>query len=637
MKSTFNSFNTPNSVYNAEKNKKNNVSFKNMGFVTSILSNPAVTRGLQLTQTNEIVDKVGVDLGSMVLPRTFIDATTNFFAGIETFRREISATFTDCFAPGLAALGIGWAIEKMAHKSSGIKTSTMMNNDTLDVLYQAWDNRAADKKGIKDIRKEAAEKAEKYMKAFEVKEPHNIAEALGKKKAQLESIKPLQKEVKTFFGNLMRNTESTLNKNTKIDEDNLNKISAHFSRLFERETPLTRKGLNRRLAVIERKIGRLFDERTNLKVSINGKSIGTSAKALVENAHKISKNLFMYKGLKDAEDVAINTLKDINKVKIAGLAGVAIFGFFTQKINRWLTEKKTGKKGFVGYSDFGKDTKADAKKADKNKTEIRKKDNPKLLMQKALSMAAMAGYALATMVIFSKDKTLSLKRLQFNSWVPNIDHVKIAYASVIMGRMFAADDSCELKQTDFRDFLGFTNWLVLGGVVTKATATALSKKGASVISYVKEAPKNANMFQKGWHWLNNVNLKTHNEIFDEAANIAESKLKQLAQNGQKVTGEVIKKVKDDALKEKAKELRNVNASIIAGLAWSGIALGIVVPYLNKKMGQKEREKQLAAAEANKTKPVEAPKTISGTNSTYQANNVIVQEFLKNISTKTKSS
>ena len=64
--------------------KVNNISFRGPldSFATSVL---------RVCDTNEVVNAVGLDIGAMVVPRTYYDTKArNKYAGGETFFREIS-------------------------------------------------------------------------------------------------------------------------------------------------------------------------------------------------------------------------------------------------------------------------------------------------------------------------------------------------------------------------------------------------------------------------------------------------------------------------------------------------------------------------------------------------------------------
>ena len=81
-----------------------------------------VTTLLRACDTNEMVNAVGLDVGSMVIPRSYYDTKArNEFAGAETFFREISGTFINCISAGLFAQ----IISKIASKCvmSNIKTN----------------------------------------------------------------------------------------------------------------------------------------------------------------------------------------------------------------------------------------------------------------------------------------------------------------------------------------------------------------------------------------------------------------------------------------------------------------------------------------------------------------------------------
>ena len=118
----------------------------------------------------------------------------------------------------------------------------------------------------------------------------------------------------------------------------------------------------------------------------------------------------------------------------------------------------------------------------------------------------------------------------------------------------AADNGTELRESMTRDYLGFLNWLVFGGFAAKGVANLLDKKGESLFNCSKEG--------KGLkHWLNDLTLKTHNEI---------------ASKGKTFT---------------KKNLWKLNVANASGIAYSAITLGILLPMLNAKVTKHRAEKQ----------------------------------------------
>ena len=132
--------------------------------------------------------------------------------------------------------------------------------------------------------------------------------------------------------------------------------------------------------------------------------------------------------------------------------------------------------------------------------------------------------------------------------------IKTVYMATILGRFLAADNNNELRESVVRDYFGFLNWLVLGGFAAKGIGNILDPK--------KEALFNINKEGKGIkHWLNNVALKTHEEIAAHGKEFAK------------------------------KNLWKLNVAHIGGLAYSTLMLGMILPKINTKMTQHKAKLQ----------------------------------------------
>ena len=118
-----------------------------------------------------------------------------------------------------------------------------------------------------------------------------------------------------------------------------------------------------------------------------------------------------------------------------------------------------------------------------------------------------------------------------------------------MGRIFASKDSTELRETNTRDYLGFLNWLVLGGFVAKGVGQILDPKQTNLFNITKEG--------KGLtHWLKDVSLKSQKEIIAQGGNIKSN-------------------------------LRKLNIAQISGIAYSALMLGVLLPKFNIWMTKKK--------------------------------------------------
>ena len=135
-----------------------------------------------------------------------------------------------------------------------------------------------------------------------------------------------------------------------------------------------------------------------------------------------------------------------------------------------------------------------------------------------------------------------IKKLEFDGPVTSGNTIKTIYGTLILGRIFASKDSTELRETNVRDYLGFLNWLVLGGFVSKGVGQMLDSKQRNLLNITKEG--------KGVrHWLNDISLKSHKEIIAQGGNVK-------------------------------KNLRKLNFAQLSGIAYSTIMLGILLPKLN---------------------------------------------------------
>lgn len=63
-----------------------------------------------------------------------------------------------------------------------------------------------------------------------------------------------------------------------------------------------------------------------------------------------------------------------------------------------------------------------------------------------------------------------------------MNQFKFIYGMTIMSRIFAARDKNETRESVIKDTLGFANWLILGGFVSKLAAKAFDK---NIVNYEK--------------------------------------------------------------------------------------------------------------------------------------------------------
>lgn len=219
-------------------------------------------------------------------------------------------------------------------------------------------------------------------------------------------------------------------------------------------------------------------------------------------------------------DEAIEKINKINSIKSSGaLALASTLGLTNQYINRKITEKRTGTKGFVG--DINYQSQIENKKSSKDTSKG-------FLAAKLLASAGMAAMAIWVMKV--KSPADFMKKLEFTGPVTSGNAIKTVYAATLIGRFLAADSKDELRETGTRDYLGFLNWLVFGGFAAKGVAKLLDSKRENI--------------------FNGNSLKSHNEIAVKGSAFAK------------------------------KNMWKLNVAHAAGLAYSTVALGFLLPKLN---------------------------------------------------------
>ena len=289
--------------------------------------------------------------------------------------------------------------------------------------------------------------------------------------------------------------------------------------------------------IMEKRLANALGAERDTEVNIKGSKFSAKLENILRDTHDMGKDIL---GKENSAKI-IKKIKHINKTKAFGaIAASSVLGLTNQYINRKITEKRTGKKGFVGDVDFTTSA--------HNKEE---KDNT-LWIKKIGASVIMAGMVFSVMGV--KNLKQFGKKLEFTGPITSGNAIKTVYGFNIIGRFLAADNSTELRESMTRDYLGFLNWLVFGGFAAKGVANLLDKKGKELFNYTKEG--------KGLkHWLNDMSLKTHNEVASKGRNFAK------------------------------KNMWKLNLAQASGIAYSAITLGLLLPMLNAKVTEIEAKKK----------------------------------------------
>ena len=495
---------------NEQKSKNNKQNFKGV-------LDGALTTTLMTLDTNPMANAVGIDLFAMVAPRTYVDTKErNKYAGAETFFREFTGTLIVCLSASYLAKGIAKLANKIINPKTPINPKSWFSKDSLMYLDTASKEINSTKDFVANVFENVSGRDNKKINKFNEINWQNI-EWIDENKWN-----KINWDNKKYIG---------IHHNLKSKESIINLTSELIN-----DKTISKKDRKNLLQITEsRVINALGDN--NISTRYKEKTLSTTIGNLLRDTVDFGHDILTNKNINKTS--AINKLLKINKMKaIGGLTIASTLGLTNQYINRKITEKRTGKKGFVGDNNFAQQVSDNT--TPKTTTEHPKKDK-KFIAEKLITSLGMIAMAGAVMKVKSpKD---FVKKLEFTGPVTSGNAIKTVYASTLIGRFLASDNKDELRESATRDYLGFLNWLVLGGFASKGVANLLDRKKESLFNVSKEG--------KGIkHWLNDISLKSHKEIASKGTEFAK------------------------------KNMWKLNLAHISGLAYSTLALGVFLPKLN---------------------------------------------------------
>lgn len=516
-----------NSVIKHRNNQKNQdntpPSFKGEGGLLMSLSKP-----LQKFDANPILGVIFLDVISAIAPNTIIDTIDrNPVQGFETFRRESSGLVINCLLPGLLVGVAAWAAkgavlgdefkELNAHRIYAGK-------DTIEASADIWKKTSANKS------------KEEQLKEF----IHMSFDERIKPNSQSKMALELDK------------TQITKQKNDAVDE--LAKAIIESSKNKNGKFGIENKTLND----LHQKLATIYGQSKGLEVKkADGKTFTTGMKNYIRDTYALGKTFMNEKVNHSNIDNLASKLKKLNRVKsIITMAGVGTLALSMQAINRKITEKTSGRKGYSGYKDLSVSN------------EDLEENKKKLSVGKLLSSAWFASLAFVSMGRPNKSTW------DFAAPTTTMNQARTLSLATDVGRVNAADDKNELKDTTARDTVIFMNLYVLGDYVQKGVVELAQKlhknKTGEDLNLMNEAQKinkDDNIFKKMGKWIKGKSIKSFEEI------------------------------EGTTTKENAKNLllrkKIVTGANLAGIGYSLVALGIFTPIMIAKMTNKNREKQLA--------------------------------------------
>lgn len=522
----------------------------------------AIDTGLRYLATNQAVGANGVDLCSMVAPRTTIDFVQRGpAAGLETLRREIMGTVNDSCI-GLFGAGAGWLVAQSLNKKFGLNVNKIFTApETLNILAENKSQQIKENKSQLDYIKTTLENVKAYNP------DSKTADKDGYTKISKEKIDEVAKYLDESLNNKVDFNTWTKEKTSKSREVLMNKITESTGAQSE----YILESLDKK-SVSKTNLKSLLNDIYIVSDSFNKDKVKDAFAEQIKSGNAVKDNKF------------IKELSKFMKTRSAIGFGIATaIGLSVQPINMYLTKLKTGSDGFVGVEGRSKDNSAGFKAI------------------KTVSSAAFFSMILSTLNMsplkFLKSPGKFMEKMSFNGKMPTINQLKGLYGLTIISRIFSTRDKDELRESLTKDTLGYVSWLILGDIVNKLVADGLDK---STINY-RANSKNAGKFKRSF----NGSLKTRDEVLVETlANNGISTTK--TENGKVLNKSFNEMFKDldklpEALKKTTKKrLRTLNIAQVAGYLTASLVLGLGIPnlniYITNTLDKKRKAEQAKLAE-----------------------------------------
>lgn len=481
---------------------------------------------LKFLNDSPAIGACAVDLCSMVIPRTAIEMKNRGpQAGIEAaFREGVSCLIHACV--GVIGLGAAKLISGGFNKNNNIKAENIFaSGNTIDNMSKIWQGAEGQKQFFDGFLQNI-----KGLNGTEWKKVSNSA----------------KDDIINSLVELANKTEELANAEGKEKRAIAGKV-------------------NELKDIVLAKITKDTGAKASFKMQANGQEVVASGLGeLVDNAVLLS-NAFKTKS-KEKLPEFVESLKRNKKASTAlGMLICAVMCISVQPLNRYLTKKRTGQDGFVGV---------DGKAAEKPSKKF-----------KATKAILGCGFSAGALRLIGKYKDLPTN-IQFNGKAPTINQFKFLYGLTIGSRFMSARDGNELRESIIKDTLGYTNWLILGGMVSKLTARALGGKELINNPVAQEGKKGIGYALK---WLTRASVKSFDEVLMPKAN-------EIIKDGKAVKFSDLFKNADSTTKSK---IAKIATSQVAGYLYSGIVLGVGISKLNifitKKVQAKKNAKNQAAA------------------------------------------
>ena len=399
-----------------------------------------ISKALYTLGNNDMLNASFVDVFAMDTPRTIIETKhRGKQAGIEMGFREYTGTFIAEFSSAVFAILASKLAAKKYKPEIKVNSGSWITNKGLDVFSDLY------------------KKSDKTPKGY----VQNI----------LDSMSGLVGSQRRGF--------------SAIPEEQTQSIIEQITQLIT--NPKGKKETKAILTRVQDEIVNLIGADNNITIKSGVHEVSSNLTHALRDIIDSGKNIFFNSAKTNADDI-VSKLKTINKLRVGIAIPLAMtIAITNQFINRKLTKRRTGIDNFVGENGY-----------ENNVTNKVQKGKEKGLLGKKLASAGVFLFMLSKVMGIKKPVDL-VKKLEFDGPVTGGNAIKTVYGTLILGRMFASKDSTELRETNVRDYLGFLNWLVLGGFVSKGIGNILDPGRKNLFNVTKQG--------KGvLHWLKDISL-----------------------------------------------------------------------------------------------------------------------------------
>lgn len=534
--------NLNNNYYNPKNLKQNgnNPSFKGI---------TAAVNGVSKFLADEPVwGATGVDIGSMVIPRTWTDVKKRgAVAGFETGFREAESSANDALI-GVYGVAAGSLIAGALNNKYNVTAHKIFASDDAASVYSAkWEKHNGN---VSEFAKDIVDNLEAYN-------PNS-------KHANAEGFVKIPEEHK----------QGIIDDLKYVAEGDRNGMPDRWKEVKKR---LSAKLLE--ATGTEQEFRLVHNDGAAKKVTV------ANSKTMFENFYRLSEALKSDK-VKGKVGEFVKSYKGFGKTRTAiGIAIAGVFAVIAQPLNVYISKKRTGTDGFVGV-------------------EGRKKDNSKSFkMLKLASGVGMMTIALASMGALAKNPLkipkLFIEKNQYKGKSPTINQFKTVFGLAISSRLLAARDKDEHREVVTKDVLGFFNWLILGKVVNQLILHKFQAKGANLLKRAP-LPQNPTRLQKIGNFLSS-SIATHSEVVVDGLRKERPDIKSIIKpNGQAMKfNEMLKLLPKGG--QARKNLRLLNIAQWSGYVYSALVLGKGIPNLNiylTNLSEKHKRAKMAMVHQN---------------------------------------